>query len=220
LSIPFYFAMEENEADLQAGRRVAQLGFRFHEDGTLRLPERIIPGAAAVIDDNILPLKVPEPAALDRLAEVCENGCFLDFERPINEVGAAIAVGLRQRLSGQMTVPPVFQRLCPDADVQIPGLVYNNWEGFARRVQKQYGDHWALEVIPWDKQIEMPDMEEQNGCLQTAVCHYCMKGRSVHYYDTEETIRKKLAVAERCGCQAGIILLREFKQTHRFDNID
>lgn len=220
MSIPFYFAMEENEAELPAGSRFAQLGYGFHEDGSLRIPARKIPGAAAVIDDNIVPAKAPEPAVLDHLAEVCGNGCFLDFERPINEIGAAVAVGLRQRLNEKMTVPPALHRLCPKADVQIPGLLCNNWESFVRRVQAKYGDRWILEVIPWDKRIKAPYTEVQDGCLQTAVCHYCVKAGGVHYYDTEETIRQKLAVAERNGCQAGIILLREFKQIPRFGETD
>ena len=220
MSIPFYFAMEESEAAPPHGSRVAQLGFGFQEDGTLRLPARRLPGAPAVINDRFLPAKAPEPAVLDRLAEVCGNGCFLDFERAINEIGAAIAVGLRQRLNEKMTVPSALHRLCPDADVQIPGLLCNNWESFVRRVQANYGDRWALEVIPWDNHIEMPYLAAQDGCLQTAVCHYRVKTGGVHYYDTEETIRQKLAVAERYGCQAGIILLREFKQIPRFGETD
>ena len=216
MSIPFYFAMEENEADQPSEGLRAQLGFGFRADGSLRFPERRITGASAVIDDNILPAKAPEPAVLDRLAEACGNGCFLDFERPINEVGAAVAVGLQQRLRGKMTVPPALQSLCPDAAVQIPESLCNNWETYVRRVQAKYGDRWVLEIIPWDKRIEMPYKAALDGCLHTAVCHYRVKAGAVHYYDTEETIMKKLAIAERYGCQAGIVLLREYTKSAQF----
>lgn len=216
MSIPFYFAMEEYEAGLPAGRRCAQLGFGFREDGSPRFPDRFIPGAAAVINDNILPVKAPEPAVLDRLAEACENGCFLDFERPISEVSAAIAVGLQQRLNGKMTVPQALHSLCPDADAQIPGLLCNNWEAYVQKAHATNGDQWVLEVIPWDKRIQMPFSESKEGCLHAAVCRYRFKDGTAHYYDTDETIMQKLAVAERYGCQAGIVLLREYTKSAQF----
>ncbi len=216
MSIPFYFAMEENEASPSAGGRCAQLGFGFQEDGSLRLPRRLLSGAAAVVDDHLLPSTPPEPAVLDRLAETCGNGCFLDFERPINEVGAAIAVGLHQRLNGNMTVPPALHGLCPDAAVQVQGPFCNHWERFMQNVQAQYGYHWVLEVIPWDKSIQLTYMETQEGCLHAAVCHYRVKDSLVHFFDTEETITQKLAVAEKYGCQAGIVLLREYTKNAQF----
>lgn len=220
MSIPFYFAIEENEAGPQAGGSCAQLGCGFHPDGSLRLPQRKIPGAAAVIDDNILPLKAPDPAVLDALAEACADGCFLDFERPLGEIGAAIAVGLRQRLCAKMTVPPALHGLCPEANVQIPGLLCDHWESFVKAVHAQYGERWALEIIPWYKQVRMSNTIDQAGCLKTAVCHYRAGNGIVIYYDTEETIRRKLAIAERYGCQAGIVLYREYAELSQYDPKD
>lgn len=210
MSIPFYFAMEESEAEPQAGKRYAQLGFGFHENGTLRLPTRTILNAPAVINDRFLPAKVPESAVLDRLAEACSNGCFLDFERQLNEVSAAIAVGLQQRLNAKMTVPTMLHRLCPDADVQIPGLLCNHWEKFVQRMQVQYGDHWVLEIIPWNVIHTAASSMEERGYLQPSECNYRAENKTVIYYDTKESIKRKLATAEKYGCQAGISLLREY----------
>lgn len=210
MSIPFYFAVEENETEPQAGIPYAQLGFGFREDGTLRLPARMIPGAAAVINDRFLPEKAPDAGELDRLAEACKNGCFLDFERPLNEVGAAIAVGLQHRLHAKMTVPPLLHRVCPDADVQIPGRLCNRWERFVQGVQARYGARWALEIIPWEISVPLTISSKAGGYLSTAICRYRTEKERIVYYDTQDTIRQKLAAAEAHGCQAGIVLLREY----------
>ncbi|MBQ6431801.1 MAG: hypothetical protein IJJ99_08000 [Oscillospiraceae bacterium] len=211
MSIPFYFAIEENEETPQTGYRYAQLGFGFHEDGTPRLPNIIIPNAPAVIDDRWLPAAAPEPKALDRLAEACGNGCFLDFERPINEVSAVIVVGLKQRLRAKMTVPPALHELCPDADVQIPELLCNHWERYVRKIHAKYGNRWKLEIIPWKKAAQLTCKGTGNGYLQAAECSYRVEERIVTYCDTKASIRNKLAIAAQNGCQAAIALLREYK---------
>lgn len=212
MPIPFYFAAEENEVIPESGKRFAQLGFGFYEDGTLCLPERYIPDAPAIINDCFLPETVPSPTVLDRLAEACGNGCFLDFERPVNEVSAAIAVGLRQRLGAKMTVPPTLHALCPDASVQIPGVLRNNWTRFVQDMQAQYVARWVLEIIPWEHCVPIKRKETSKGFLQTASCCWKTENGILQYFDTEETIAKKLAVAEAYGCRAGIILLRDFER--------
>ena len=219
MSIPFYFAAEENEALPQKSRRYAQLGFGFHEDGSLRLPERSIPGAPAVINDRFLPAKAPGSSVLDTLAEACASGCFLDFERPVSEVSAAIAVGLQRRLRAKMTVPRALRSLCPEADVQIPGLLCNNWERFVRDVRAEYGDRWVLEIIPWRRRTPFPVTGSLTGCLRTALCDYRVENGSATFYDTEASVKEKLAIAERYGCQAGITLLREYEQISQFEHI-
>lgn len=213
LSIPFYFAMEENEATPQDGTQYAQLGFGFRENGTLRLPSQRIPGAPAVINDRFLPENAPEPAVLDQLAEACENGCILDFERPVNEVSAAIAVGLQRRLRGKITVPPGLYRLCPEADTLIPGKLCNRWEGFVQSVQEQYGARWALEIIPWEFSVPLTIPNAKDDTLKSAFCRYRTEKGRIVYFDTQDTIRQKLAVAQAHGCQAGIVLLREYPKT-------
>lgn len=211
MSIPFYFAMEENEAAPQPGSRCAQLGFGFNADGTLRMPARKIAGAPAVIDDRFLPAKAPASAVLDRLAEACGNGCFLDFERPVSEVGAAIAVGLFRRLKGKMTVPPAWRGLCPDADVQIAGSLCNHWENFIKSIQESCGNRWVLEIVPW--RVSVPtNTRNDSGYLDAAVCNYRIENRELLYYDTEGSIGKKLEIAEKYDCRAGITLLREYRQ--------
>lgn len=214
MSIPFYFAMEESEAEPQAGKRYAQLGYGFYDDGTLRMPAKTIPNAPAVINDRYLPAKAPEAAVLDRLAEVCGNGCFLDFERPIGEVSIAVAVGLQQRLRAKITVPPALHAICPDANVQLPGMLCNSWEIFVRTAQVRYEDQWVVEIIPW--YTSMPSFgRSKEGFLETAICRYKVISGSTILYDTEETIKRKLALAEAHGCRAGIVLLREYLQCQK-----
>ncbi|MBQ3355711.1 MAG: hypothetical protein IJG45_01175 [Oscillospiraceae bacterium] len=212
MSIPFYFAMEENEAAQLTGSRYAQLGFGFHADGTVRFPKRILPDAPAVINDRFLPAAAPEAAVLDRLASACGSGCFLDFERPINEVGAAIALGLKRRLKAKMTVPPALHALLPDAYVQIPGRLCNCWEKYVRRVQEKYRDQWVLEIIPWSAGTTTGLKRKEEFYLETAQCSCRVENGKAIYHDTKASIQKKLALAERYGCQAGIVLLREYRQ--------
>lgn len=212
MSIPFYFAAEENETAPTSDMLYAQLGYGFNADGTLRLPTRLIPDAPPVIDDLHLPAAAPPPAVLDRLAEACGNGCFLDFEQPINEVSAAIAIGLQQRIRAKITVPPALHRLCPDADVQVSGLLCNCWESFTRKAQALYGNQWVLEIIPWNVSTQINRNGTAKGYLKTAQCSYRSENGATKYYDTEASVKRKIAVAEKYGCRAAIALLREYKQ--------
>lgn len=209
MSIPFYFAMEENEAEIKPAVQYAQLGFGFSEDGRLCIPEHRIPNAPAVINDRFLPEKALDTTELDALAEVCQNGCFLDFERPINEVSAAIAVGLQKRLRMKMTVPPMLCRLCPDAYVQIPGLLCNHWEKFMQRIQAQYRNRWVLEIIPWLYSLPAKVTASEKGYLRDACCTYRIENGELLYYDTQESIEEKIRIAEHNRCQAAITLLRD-----------
>lgn len=216
MSIPFYFAMEANEAKIEPGVRYAQLGFGFAEDGKLRLPEHRITNAPAVINDRFLPAKAIESKVLDQLAEVCQNGCILDFERPVNEVSAAIAIGLQKRQNFHMIVPPMLCRLCPDADVQIPGLLCNHWEKFMERMQKLYRNKWVLEIIPWHYSLPSNRKNAESGYLQEARCNYHIENGEIRYYDTKESIEEKIKIAESNGCQAAITLLREYAENAQF----
>lgn len=215
MSIPLYFAIEENEAAPEANARIAQLGFGFREDGSLLLPKQMLPDAPAIVNDRYLPASAPDAADLDRLAEACANGCFLDFERPLDEVGAAIALGLRQRLKGKMAVPPALHAICPEANVQIPALLCNHWEAAMRRIEAAYGTQWILELIPWNASLKTPLRMEAQGYLSIAECSYRITDGTILYYDTEESLKRKLSKAEACGCQAGIILLREYRQIQK-----
>jgi len=217
LSIPFYFAMEENETEIVPGVRYAQLGFGFSEDDTLRFPEHRIPNAPAVINDRFLPATTLEPKVLDQLAEACQNGCILDFERPVNEVSAAIAVGLQKRLNQKIVVPPMLRRICPDALVQIPGLLCNHWEKFMQRIQAQYRNRWVLEIIPWHYSLLTKITTSENGYLREACCSYHILNGKLRYYDTQESIDEKISIAEHNGCQAAITLLREYTQNAQLD---
>lgn len=211
MSIPLYLAYDWKESVNNWIPPAAQLGFGFFADGSPRLPEQTLPDALTVIDDAVLPEKVL-PAALERLAAHCRNGCLLDFERKPNAAHRAILLGLAGLLADVplFAVPERFSALYPRA---LPFVTQPrqcaSWSDFARRTQRQYPNGWMLEIFPCSYTAKMPFAKTQSGFLESAVCCYRQSGASIRYYDTMQTLRNKLEIAERHGCRAAVGLYCE-----------
>ena len=95
MPVPVYLAANCKEIATFTGR-AAVLGLGFLPDGGARIPACPLQGHMAVIDDAVLPQRVPEET-LDRLAARCGGGCCLDFLRTPGPVHRAVAQGLQRR---------------------------------------------------------------------------------------------------------------------------
>lgn len=215
MSIPLYFAVNWKDSVNNSNIRFAQCGFGFRADGSLRLPESLLAGAPAVIDDAILPRDAPEAAVYARLASLCKSGCLLDFERPYCRLHQTLIAELSQRLVRQ-TLFAVPERYCRGLTRPLPLVTQPrrcpNWETFLRETQARHPQGWMLELIPVDYSVKLPVAAVQSGFLSDAVCCYRQEGKQAHYFDTQNTVAQKLTAARRYGCKAAIGLYQELRK--------
>lgn len=123
------------------------LGLGFLQDGGARIPACPLQGHMAVIDDAVLPQRVPEET-LDRLAARCCGGCCLDFLRTPGPVHRAVAQGLQRRLgNAPMLLPAAYHAFAPEALPVLSCLrPCNAWDGFVRSAERRFPNGWALEL--------------------------------------------------------------------------
>lgn len=202
LSILIYLAITGGEGKNFPEKRLAQVGFGFYPNGSVRLPERIVPDAVAVIDDRFLP-KISDSAMLQLKSKI-SHGCILDFEREMNEKH----LRLMQKLADQriIALPERFSQKMPQAlpIVSCPEPC-NSWLQFAKAAHERHPKGWMLELIPWH-QVKAGNGSQAEGFLQNSVCRFRRTEKGIVYYDTAETLRQKLAVAQTHGCRAAIAL--------------
>lgn len=213
MPIPLYFAVNWKESVNNSEILLAQGGYGVWEDGTARLPRRQIPDAPRIIDDSVLPSAEVSRETLDRLAELCTNGCFLDFERPFCALQLTLTDGLSRRLgrSAFLALPESLAPYAPSAlpVVRCPSLC-NGWREFCRQAQARHPRGWMLELTPWSETFEYRE-HDARGELPAALCAYVCTDGTLHYYDTRESIRAKLSAAESFGCRAAIGILSELR---------
>lgn len=165
-------------------------------------------GALAVIDDAVLPAQLLDGAA-EALRAAVENGCFFDFERPICAVHRTLLAALYPQKT-LLALPVRYLPLAPDA---LPVLSCpkpcNDWRQFLRLTQQAHPNGWMLEVIPWSYYAPNRANIRHGGSLAQAVCEFRIEADALYYYDTGETLREKLRLAEMYGCRAAIGLESE-----------
>lgn len=212
---PLYLAVNWKEIVNNPPQRLAQGGYGVREEGTARLPERHLSGAMRIVDDAVLPTTEVTEEALDRLAALCADGCCLDFERPLCAMQLSLIDGLRKRL-GRGALLALPERFAPYAPEALPVVSCptpcNCWRDFARQAHARHRQGWMLELTPWSLHIPVRDTKSQRGELPAALCSYVHSDGMLHYFDTRESIRAKLAVAEIFGCRAAIGILRELRE--------
>lgn len=212
MPFPVYFASNWKESVNDPRVLPAQYGFGFLQDGALRLPERMIPGALRIVDDAVLPTRAPEQASLAQLASLCKNGCLLDFERKPTPVHAAILRALAPLLEGAplFSAPERFLEVCPDLLplVTTPDRCAN-WTDFVTQAGKRHPNGWVLELIPRNDSVQLPFAAQSSGELRDAMCRYRQNGRTAEYYDTRQTVARKLSLARANGCRACVGLASE-----------
>ena len=213
MSIPLYFAICEQEYSAAERFPFAQCGFGFHEDGSPRLPERIVPNALCVIDDAVLPpVGLLTAQSVDALAACCSGGCVFDFER---EEAAAhrFIVQLAASLprSARIVLPVRYRHLLPDATpiVSCPAPV-NRWQAFLAQTQKNTAA-WMLELVPWAQTYRFCCALQADRLLPQAMAHCNVQGNEVRYRETAQTIQERVTQAEAYGCIGVIGLYSELK---------
>lgn len=202
LSIIIYLAIKGGEVKNFFGKHPAQVGFGFYPNGSVRLPERIAAEAAAVVDDRFLP-KFSD-SALVQLKSRINHGCILDFEREPSELHFKLITHLADRRI--IALPERFSHKLPQAlpIVSCPEPC-NSWAQFAKAAHERHPKGWMLELIPWHHTM-VGNAKQEEGCLQSSVCRFRRTEKGILYYDTAQTLRQKLSVAQAHGCRAAIVL--------------
>lgn len=214
MSFRVYFASNWKDSVNDARIFPAQFGFGFSESGLPRLPQTVLPDALRILDDAILPKKAPDDAAIARLANLCQAGCLLDFERAPSQTHAAIVHRLSRELNGvtMFVSPERFLSLSSSLlPLVTPPPRCSNWKDFITEVGQRYPRGWVLELIPCRYSVQMPFPDQSSGLLQDALCRYRQSGRTIQYYDTPETLSQKLMLAQKNACLSAIGLLEELR---------
>ena len=211
MPVPVYLAANCKEIATFTGR-AAVLGLGFLPDGGARIPACPLQGHMAVIDDAVLPQRVPEET-LDRLAARCGGGCCLDFLRTPGPVHRAVAQGLQRRLgNAPMLLPAAYHAFAPEALPVLSCLrPCNAWDGFVRSAERRFPNGWALELTPWEAELPAPALPYPGGMLPAALCSCEKSPAGLRYFDTPESLRQKLAHAAAHGCRCAIGLWQELQ---------
>ena len=136
MSVPLYLAADcEEIVTISENQPRALTGCGVFADGSARIPDLHVE-ALRVIDDAVVPERLPDEAVLDTLAEGCAQGCFFDFLRKPTEFHRALLDGLKKRLpeNAPFFVPQRYLTLAPQAVcVLSPTLPQNCWEALPFR---------------------------------------------------------------------------------------
>ena len=212
MAIPLYFAANWKQFMYDSGISRAQIGYGFRQDGTLQIPERQIPDALCVIDDSVLPTNPVAAEQLAMLAGFCENGCFLDFERPVHPFHIALIAALHGIVP--LLVPAQWIVYAPEALAVLScSTPCNSWREFCRSASQRFPRGWALEVTPWQQRCGFPlRCSVSERFVRSALCRCRSSAEGLVYYDTGETLTDKLSVAEQLGCRCAIGLYEELAE--------
>lgn len=215
MSVPLYFAADcEEIVTISENQPRALTGCGVFADGSARIPDLHVE-ALRVIDDAVVPERLPDKAALDTLAEGCAQGCFFDFLRKPTEFHRALLDGLKKRLpeNAPFFVPQRYLALAPQAVcVLSPTLPQNCWEAFAFQAKAEYPRGWCLELIPWSLRVPLKAEPKSARRLPCSCCLVERRADGLLYFDTPQTLHARFSLAQHYGCIAGIALNCEMKE--------
>lgn len=215
MPIPLYFAADCKEiVTISETLNRALTGFGVYPDGTSRFPDTAV-SALAVIDDAILCETPPGPETLDALAACCGQGCFFDFMRPAAGLHSALILGLQQRLprAVPLFVPERYHAMAPNTVCVLSRATpCNHWERYVAEKSARYPSGWCLELIPWDRRFSRKGECRTARHIALACCELEETPEGLRYFDTPETLKQRLEIAERYGCCAAIGLYCELKK--------
>lgn len=206
MPIPLYFASISEKTNAN----VMQLGFGFHDGGALRLPQKRLSNVPIAIDDAIIPNQL-DPQRLNALCRAADKGVFLDFERPQSAFHDALIKAVH-KFAPFVWLPEKYR--CDFQDVIAVCACAepcNRWEAFAAERQRRHSNRWALELIPWNRTVKRENAATgKTVYLGTSVCMADFGAQSVRYYDTRQTLLKKLSIAAAYGCCGAVCLWEEW----------
>lgn len=184
--------------------------YSMAKDGSLRLPEVYWKGVPAIIDDAYMG-KIT-PVFMDALKEVCKKGCILDFERPVNSFHMALLSELEKWSLATYWLPERYASYSKKATIIVRSLLpHNSWKMFCESQRRKFSNRWALELQPIDCTRKLPHVQtERTYYLEDAVCNCKIQGKEIHYFDTKESLLRKLHIAGGYGCQGAIALWAEW----------
>ena len=214
MSIPLYFAADCEEIVTISDRHDCALtGYGVFPDGSVRTPPETVP-ALAVIDDAFLSKHTPDEAVLDTLAAACGQGCFFDFVRPMAALHRALVSGFQKRLprTVPMFLPEAYHSLAPNSICVLSRAApCNHWARYLAEKSAACPAGWCLELIPWSRTFPQRTKTTEARHLPYACCEMEAHGGELRYFDTPDTLRQRLAIAEKYGCCAAVGLYRELK---------
>ncbi len=212
MSIPLYFAASCKESVTFSAAKALPFGCGMTKAGDFRMPENFWSGVPLLLDDAVPAL--PNSKSLQKLKELCSHGCILDFERPVSNFHLALIRKLSDMKIAPLWLPERFSIYEPKAVTIIShNLPHNSWIQFCTGLQARYPNRWALELQPLNCTKKLPQIQKSRVIyLESAVCQCKIEADSITYYDTQQTLLKKLHIAEKYGCQGAIALWSEWPQ--------
>ena len=210
MSIPLYFIAKRKELVTLPNARPLPYSYGMSKDGSLRTPEIGWAGTPIILDDAYTGKLTP--SFMERLKLACTNGCILDFERPGNSFHMALIRALEAWELSPYWIPEAFAPHSKKATVIVSStLPHNSWKMYCKCQQQKYTNRWALELQPINCIRKLPQAQkDRTFYLEESTCNCRIRGNEITYYDTGESLLRKLHIAESFGCQGAIALWNEW----------
>ena len=211
MSIPLYFVTNCNESVPFTGSVPIHYSCGVTSTGELRLPKAPQSSVPLLFDDSYTVM--PTENCLKKLRSLCQNGCILDFERPTGDFHKYILQRLKEWKIELLWLPERLASYSSSAFITVSqSLPHNSFRQFCRSLQQRYPNRWCLELQPvnWEKRLNFPQ-KEREFYVEEAACMCRIRGNTVHYYDTKQSLTKKLRIAEECGCRGAVALWSEWE---------
>ena len=212
MSNPLYFVTNCKESVSVSWGCPISMGCGVTRSGDLRLPNNFWCGTPLLFDDAFPVL--PKENCLKSLRSLCENGCILDFERNPDSFHLQIMHKMMQWGVVPLWIPAKFASISVKAIIIFKSdLPHNNWRQYCQSIQDHYPNRWALEFQPilWSRKLTTTNNSPKTIFLQDSVSMCKIFEDMATYYDTLETLQKKMQIAMECGCQGGIALWQEWE---------
>lgn len=211
MPIALYFVAGEKESVPPERGIPIPYSLGLGAQGALRRPKNIWQNVPLILDDAIIG-PMSENLRAQLLNELT-HGCILDFERPVQSFHAQWLQVLRREQITPLWMPERFQPRPPrEFPILSANLPHNSWQEFCRSIAQRYPEGWVLELQPVRCQRRLPcPQEARDFYLPDAICRCKLENQELLYYDTVQTLEKKLLVAQKFGCFAALALWQEWK---------
>lgn len=212
MSIDLYLIGNCKEIMTFPQAKAISYGWGMDHRGNLRKPDIWNAEAPIVIDDSIT--GSVSVRFLSELLPYCKQGCILDLERKPSRFHNSLLFAMEQNHISPLWVPVAYCRNTTQAyKMVVSDLPHNSWRQFCTSQLKKGDEKWVLEYHPLQitKKLTYAKKSDRSFFLEEAVCMIKNEDRQVLYYDTADTVKEKLRIAEQCGCCGVIGIAEEWK---------